>query len=274
MKQINRYNEIEYAQQIEQQGFQTQFYKYELKLLAKYWKHIGIKPSERKKRLYEFCELHIDQFDQAIHYKLINSILAYSNKKTSVPIVIDYVPIYEHEFNGISSLPLETHYRKLLFAFLVEKKLRKEIQKFINKEEASDFEATELSLYLNVNNKLAKDLMQSAKIPSKLKFNSLIYELSNSGYVTVLEREMIRLDFLEQLADQSSAALIDIHYFSESGLYYELLNGDKKIRYCEHCQIIMKRKANNQTKCNDCQKCYRTSYINNKQKEKRKSFTS
>lgn len=272
MKRINRYNEIEYAQLIETQGFQSQFYKYELKLLAKYWKHLGVKPSERKKRLYEFCELHIEQFDQAIHYKLINSILTYSNKKTAIPIVINSIPIYEHEFTHISSLPLDIHYKKLLFAFLVEKKLRKEIHKFISLD--AEINADELSLYLNVTTKLAKDLMQSAKLPAKLKFNTLIYELNHLGYVTVLEREMIRLDFLSQLIAETLAIGVEIQSFSESGLYYDLLSGDKKIRYCEHCHIIMKRKANNQTKCKDCQKCYRTNYINSKQKEKRKSFTS
>lgn len=266
MKKINRYNELEYAKLVEEHGFQTQYYKYELKLLAKYWKYRGIKPKQRKQLLYEFCEKNIADFDQAIHFKLINSVLAYSSKKNSVLIKIESIPILEHEFHYISSLTIDYNYKKLLFALLVEKKLRKEIHDLINQDSDTSHE---MSLYININNKLGSTLLQSAKVPSKYKFNTMIYELNNWGYLTVLEREMIKLNYLDQIINLTSKKITDIHYFAESGLYYDLLTGDKKIRYCEHCGVIMKKKSNNQTKCNECQKSHRTTYINNKQKEKR-----
>ena len=175
---IPKYDEIKYAELILANGFQTQYYKYELKVITKYWKSIGIKPKKRKEMLYEFCQNNINGFEREIHYKMINSVLAYANKKTSVPIVINSIPIYKHEFEILSNLPAQNYQKKLMFSLLVEKKLKKEISNLMN---GTQDEENDISMFINISNKLGKTLLDSAKIPTKYKINDILYELNQIG---------------------------------------------------------------------------------------------
>ena len=70
-----KYNEEEYAKQIEQHGFLTERHNYELVLLVKYWKKLGIKPKQRKEKLYEFCKKYIVNFNDVLYFKQINTAL-------------------------------------------------------------------------------------------------------------------------------------------------------------------------------------------------------
>lgn len=259
-----KYNEIEYAKHILEHGFYTRFHPYELKVLVKYWKHVGMKPKQRIEALYSFCEKHIIDFDRALYYKLINSTMAYSSKKTSIPIVVESILIYEHEFTFFNTLPIEDSYKKIMLTLLIEKKIHKEIYKIMNQESSDD---GKISPYLKSNKKLYKSLKESSKIPNKLKMTDVIYELYQLEYVTVLERGMIRLDFIETLNEMKSDKLIDIKSFDDIGHYYDLLSGDKKIGFCDDCNGIIKKRANNQIRCKDCTEIHRKKYIAQKVKE-------
>jgi len=261
---IPQYNEIKYAELILANGFQTQYYKYELKVLAKYWKSIGVKPKKRKELLYEFCQKNINSFEREIHYKMINSVLAYSNKKTSVPIVISSIAVYKHEFEILNNLPIQDYQKKLLFALLVEKKIKKTLSNIMNGTHGNE---ENISPYINISKKLGRSLIESAKIPSKYKINIILHELSQLNYITIMERELVKLDFIKMLSDVKSEKILDITTFDQSGYYFDLLNEDKKISFCEDCASIIKRKANNQKRCNDCNNTHRKAYINEKVKE-------
>lgn len=264
---IPKYNEVKYAELILANGFQTQYYKYELKVLVKYWKSIGIKPKQRKQMLYEFCQKNIAGFEREIHYKMINSVMAYSSKKTSVPIVIKSIPIYKHEFEILNNLPVQEYQKKIMFAILVEKKIKKQISNIMN-----GINEVELSPFININSKLGRKLVQSARIPSKHKMDRVLYELNQLGHISVMDRELIKLDYFDFLVtDNDPEVLIEVKTFDESGYYFDLLSGDKKIGFCEDCGEIIKRRANNQIRCKECNEVYRRDYkTENKRKERLK----
>lgn len=268
---IPKYDEITYAKLILENGFQTQYYKYELKLITKYWKSIDIKPKQRKEMLYEFCHKNLSGFSKEKHYKIINSIIAYSNKKTSVPIVVKEVPLYQHEFDFLSNLPIQDYQKKVLLSLLVERRIKKYINNLINNTD--DF-SNELTPYLNMNTKMDKKILTVSKIPTKHKPIDVYYDLTQLGYIQPIERELVKLNFIEELNKQQSEVLATINSFDSVGHYFDMLSGDKKIGFCDTCEDIIKFTSNRKTKCNDCYQTYRRKYKTENKRKERQSVDS
>jgi len=271
MKNKFLYNEIEYAKYVEEHGFYSRYHKSEVKLLAKYWKSIGIKPKQRKEKLYDFCQKHMQNFERETHYKFINSVIAYSNKKTSIPIVIKSIPVYRHEFEFLNNLPVQEPFKKLLFTILVEKRIKKQINSIINNEEV---DLKQLSPYLNIDSRFGRLLTVYSKIPAKYKIDYMLYELNQTELISVTDRELVKLNYIEQLNEVTSEVLIEIKSFESHGYYYDLLCGDKKISFCEDCGVIIKRTSNRKTRCNDCNEQYRREYMADLMKKKRESVSN
>lgn len=72
------------------------------------------------------------------------------------------------------------------------------------------------------------------------------------GLVTI-GHASYKLDFWEQLNwGQGSDVAFEIEYFDATGLYWDELMGDKKVKRCEHCGKPFKKRSNRQALCREC----------------------
>lgn len=128
-----KYNELEYAELIYNNGIQTKHIYTELKLLVLYYRDIlKYPPRIRKKELEKFCKQYIAGFNMAKHYIIFDRTLRRGSDKRNKLITISKISIYVEEFNYINSLEIGYNLKKVLFAFLVQNKLNKEFYKLKN----------------------------------------------------------------------------------------------------------------------------------------------
>ena len=239
-----KYNERKYAEKILKEGFLTNYYIYELKLVAKFYKKIGCKPKDRKELLYKFCEKHMENFNRVRFYKTINSILRFASKKTSKIIEIDKIPVYDEEVDYINNLDLNYHYKKVLFALLVQNKINKEIAEILyNNPSQYNF--------FGGSKKHFTEIKEMAKIPTKYNINKIIHHFSNEGLVEVRTRGKINLLFVEDIP-QGEEVVMEITTYDNVGYYFDWYNGDKKIAECVECGKLIKLTSNRKKYCEEC----------------------
>lgn len=238
-----KYNEEEYAKEIEKHGFLTKYHTYELKILAKYYKDQDYKPKERKRLIYEFCEKYIEKFNRVKYFKVINSALNYANKKNNKLIIINKIPIFDTEVEYINSLQLEYVYKKVLFTLLVKNKINKEICQ-LTFGKSSDFN------FFGGKKQHYQEVYEMAKISSDIKINDIINYLSEQGLVDIRTRGRINLLFINNI-EKSDNEVMNITTFDNVGYYLDWYNGDKKIITCENCGKYIK-KYNSRKYCKSC----------------------
>ena len=88
-----KYNEQEYGKKIYDDGFQTDFVRYELVVLVKYLKSIGMKKKETEVFLYEFCEKYIISFNKIKYYKVIDGAIRDGRRGNNKLIVVKQILI-------------------------------------------------------------------------------------------------------------------------------------------------------------------------------------
>jgi hypothetical protein len=244
-----RYNEKEYAELILKNGFLTQYHRYELKILVKYFKEeLGEKASERKKLIYEFCENNIVNFNRVKYFKMINSALAYGSKRINKLILINSIPIVDKEIEYINGLELDDTHKKIMFTLLVKIKLNKEISKQISGE-SSKYN------FFGGKNESYKEIFDMSKLSSEYNINSLINDLSNSRYVEVRTRGKINLLFIDNIKFSDNDKIIfNVSNFDNVGYYFEWFNGNDKFIKCGNngCEEIIKKTNGNMKYCINC----------------------
>lgn len=257
-----KYNEEEYAKQIEKNGFLTKYHNYELTLLVKYWKKYDIKPLERKNKLYEFCKQYIENFNEVKYFKIINSILRNGNKKDNPLIIIEKLPITDQEIEYINNLDIDYNYKKVLFTLLVKMKIKKEICKL-------KYDKVIKHNYISGTQSTYNDIFEVSKISDKTyKINSIINELEQLKYIDVRTRGKINLLFMNDIKD-SEKIVFNITTFDNIGYYLDWFNGDLKIIRCECCSKLIKKTSNRMKYCKNCWKEIRREYKTQKQREYR-----
>jgi len=265
-----RYNEKKYAEEILKKGFLTQYHRYELKILVKYYKEIlKEKASERKKLVYEFCENNIVKFNRVKYFKIINSALAYGSKRINKLILVENIPITKNEIKYINGLKLENVHKKILFTFIVKNKLNKEMSKQIYGK-VSDYNI------FGGKTESYKEVFEMSRLSGEYNINKLVNDLSNLGYVDVRTRGKINLSFISDIKidkDEKGNIIDDIVFeiinFDNVGYYFDWYNGDEKFMKCENdgCEEVIK-KVNGKTKyCSECAKEVWKDYNREKQKE-------
>ena len=246
-----RYNEKKYAEEILRNGFMTQYHRYELKILVKYFKEVlGEKASERKKSIYKFCENNIVNFNRVKYFKMINSALTYGSKRINKLILISSISITDKEIKYINGLELNDIHKKILFTLLVKIKLNKEISKQISGESSKyNFFGGKKDSY--------KEVFEMSKLSVEHDINSLINDLSNMGHVEVRTRGKINLLFIDNIeVSKDDKIAFKVTNFDNVGYYFEWYNGNDKFIKCENngCEEIIK-KINGKTKyCTNCAK--------------------
>ena len=252
-----RYNEKKYAEEILKKGFLTQYHRYELKILVKYYKEVlEEKASERKKLVYEFCENNIVKFNRVKYFKIINSALAYGSKRINKLILIESVPITKNEIKYINGLKLDSIHKKILFTFIVKNKLNKEMSKQIYGK-VSDYNI------FGGKTESYKEVFEMSRLSGEYDINKLVNGLSNLGYVDVRTRGKINLSFIDDIVvdkddkgNKIDNIVFEITNFDNVGYYFDWYNGDDKYMKCENevCGEIIKKTNGNIKYCIDCAK--------------------
>lgn len=256
-----KYNELEYARLIYNKGFQSKHIPTELRLLALYYRDVlGLKPKDRKNKLYEFCEKHIPNYNRARHFKMIEKSLKQANNKTSKLITINQVDMYEDEVDFINSLNLSDNHKKVLFSLLVHKKLSKIVYDIRNSniEDKKEYNM----MFFKGNNKAYNDIKKISNISSTIKINDeIIYDLSNyilfekgkddkpEYLIKVLHKGLIVLNYIQE-CNENGNVVITIKDFDNVGLYLDYYNGVDKVLLCKHCNQPFKQTKNNILYCN------------------------
>lgn len=239
-----KYNELKYAQRIEQSGFLTKYHVYELTLLVKLWKQQGIKPKERKEKIYEFCEKHIKGFNKVKYFKKINSALNSGGKKNNPLIIIDEVPITENEIKYINNLQLDYSCKKILFSLLVNNKIKKGICR-LKYGDSSNYN------FIGGKQKYYNEIYETSKISKTQKINNIINTLQALGFIDVRTRGRINLLFIDNI-ENSNRILFNITTFDNIGYYLDWYNGDPKIIRCENCSKLIKQTNSVRKYCKAC----------------------
>ena len=252
-----RYNEKKYAEEILKKGFLTQYHRYELKILVKYYKEVlGEKASERKKLVYEFCENNIVKFNRVKYFKIINSALAYGSKRINKLILIKSIPVTKNEIEYINGLELDSAHKKILFTFIVKNKLNKEMSKQIYGK-VSDYNI------FGGKTESYKEVFEMSRLSGEYDINKLVNGLSNLGYVDVRTRGKINLSFIDDIVvdkddkgNKIDNIVFEITNFDNVGYYFDWYNGDDKYMKCENevCGEIIKKTNGNIKYCIDCAK--------------------
>jgi hypothetical protein len=135
-----KYNELEYAELVLKNGFQTKHIPTELRLLVLYFRDVlKLKPKQREKMIYAFCEKYIPEFKKEKYFKRINKALRFAFKKDQKLIDIYKVNIYQSEMGYINSLDIKYEYKKVLFTFLITYKINKFIYEYKNNKEYNSY---------------------------------------------------------------------------------------------------------------------------------------
>lgn len=240
MKNKNyKYSELEYAKLIYDKGFQTKHKPTELRLLSLYLKEIlGLKPKERNAKLYEFCKKWIPNYNRVKYFKVINRALSQATQKGQKLITVDKIDIYQGEIEYINHLEIDYNFKKVLFAFLVQMKLNKEVYEYKNEKPYT-------SVYFKGGKAKYANIKKTSNIPANLDINDdVIYFLAQEKLVTVLHKGLIVLNFLENCFSTGDIA-VEVKDYENIGLYFDLYNHKPKVKLCEHCNNPF-----NQTKSN------------------------
>ncbi len=179
----------------------------------------------------------------ARHYKLFDKALKHSSDKKNKLVVVSEIPVYKEEFNYIKQLNIHDNYKKVLFAFLIQNKLNKEVYKIRKEKELNN-------IYYKGNSKQYNELKKMAKIPQKIKLHEeVIYELSKQGLINPMYQGLIQLKFLG-LIDKVSDVMFYIRNYEETGWYFDYYNSAKKIKLCSECGEPFRQSNNRQEYCN------------------------
>jgi len=240
-----KYNELVYAEDILSGGFKSQYYNTEMLILAKYWKHKGFKPAERKIKMYEFCTNHIQGFSRELFYKNINSVLNKAKKKEVKLIIIDSLPITKAEFKFINDIEMEDIYKKILFSYMVKNKLSKMICEILYGK-SSDYN------YYGGSHKAFSEIKDMSGMKRSDNIYHLNGDLEESGLIEIKNKGKISLNFIGEINTSDDSIAFNIKNFDLIYGYFEHFNGNKNYLICEKCGDLTRKKGKNQKYCSLC----------------------
>lgn len=244
-----RYNETKYALKILESGFVTKYHVYELKILAKYLKHKGFKPKQRKELIYEFCQKHIEKFNRVLYFKTINSVINYSNKKESNLVDISNIDITETELEFIINSDLPLNEKKILFTLIVMNKINKRISMIMfGVESKHDKFGGKKTNY--------RDLLNASKLNGKENIATIIHNLYIKGYLDIetgfrKDNGKVKLIYLDRIKQCDSTA-IKVETFDNIGLYFDYYMEDTKVKKCDKCGTLIRITSNRTKYCKLC----------------------
>lgn len=286
-----KYNEIDYAKCVYENGFQTKHIPTEMKLLLVYARdYLGTKKSQLKNFAYEFCEKHVEGFNRVLWFKTINKAVNFASANKNRLLNVGSVGLTEGEVSYITALPFSQDYKKLFMAFLVQAKLNKTVYEFKNGKEYT-------STFFKGGIKKYNEVKKMANVNGKVDINGdFIYDVSREGYIAIYHNGLIKHLWMDD-CKASGDTVIEIMDFENVGWYLDYYCGVKGVKlckdclqpyhanskekvYCKKCQAGLARpkrktiicadcgvevevnaKANNQRRCAECQERHRNEYL-------------
>ena len=115
-----QYDEIGYGKLIKENGFQSDNIKMDLLILSKYLRHIdNMKLSRHKEFVYDFCKKNIIDFNEVLHFKVVDSSIRNGRKRDNMPIRVSSIEIHEKYLIKIDKENVPDDYKKVLLTMLV-----------------------------------------------------------------------------------------------------------------------------------------------------------
>ena len=236
-----KYNELGYAKQIYDSGFQSKYYGYELRLLAIYLRdYEKKKPEDIRTFLISFCEKYYPYYTYAAVYKLINKAVTISKNQENILIDIPEIEITEPEYDRVVGYGLSDKLTILMFCLMVRKKLSRKMYEAKNKKKSD-------SLYIQLSDDMISDIRLMSGIGSKKILMSMMQVLNRKGAVSAYDNALIRLDFMDGV--DPGPVLLRIHNCDDTSLYFRQFWGDTKVRRCQKCGEPFFSKNNRQMFC-------------------------
>lgn len=241
-----QYHDTKYAEFILKNGFTTQFFLSELKLLALYYRDIlGYKPKKREEELYKFCEKNIAKYNKVLFFRTIDKALNYARKKTSKLIDIDFIPIYKSEIEYIKNLDIEYNLQKIIFTILVYIKLNKKVREIKMGDVSNE--------YFLPKNKTDKDIFKLTNISNIKNYSHLFYLLEQMEYITTYYSGATRINILYDMPIDEIDIAVEVKDYSNIGYYYDYYNKANKVKLCTKCGMPFKATGKNSKYCKEHQ---------------------
>ncbi|NBI91508.1 hypothetical protein D3Z45_13245 [Lachnospiraceae bacterium] len=263
-----KYNELDYAKSIYENGFQSEQHKpTELRLVATYMRRIlDYKPKRLREEMYKWCESHILGYERELYYKRINSAINKACRKGSMLVNVKSIDFYKYEMDYINNLYImndiegqeESKYsyecKKLLFTLLFKMK----INKFITETKSTEPDFEYKGKYFKGGQKKYTELKKLAKLPAKIRINEdIINTLWINGLISPIYNGLVKLNFMEEIygieenGDLDGTIVLQIKEYDRIGWYYDYYHQDKRITFCKECGKIFRKKSNRQECCSD-----------------------
>jgi len=225
------FDEFKYAETIIKKGLTRFMSGKDIRILIKYFRHIGIEEDLLYKKIVEFLNKFEPDFVEAIYQEFIYKLIRTS--RGSELRFFQSVPFRKNEFNKIRKL---NNYRleKLLFTMLVLAKYF-----FITKQNKEEYNEKYNNYSLTIKE---SSLLRMAKI-SKRKNENLIYLLIENKFIFRTDNGNFIL-FFEK--DDDSEVLFYIEDINKIYEYYK--------PHCEICGIEIEKRNNRHSMCSDCWK--------------------
>lgn len=243
---IYKYNEIEYAKVIKDNGFLTKHRATEMRLLVLYYRDIlGYSAKEREKELLKFCKKYDRKFSLSKDYILFDKILKLGCDQKQKLVYIEKIPITLNEFNYINQLDISMPYKKVLFTFLVQDKLNKAVYSIRNDKELSGH-------FFSGGSAEYREVKTMSQIPTDINFlEDVLNSFISSGLITPLHTGVIELSFIDKIVPCDDIKL-DVKQYEVAGLYFEYYSDKGKIRLCVNCGTPYKQHNNKHKFCSFC----------------------
>jgi|GEM_PF-2805082 len=264
---MNKYfKEKEYIEELLKKSKLDSGIRSDLKILAKYYKHIGQDKINVEKSLYEFCEKKCKGwFNKVRHYKMIDNAVAYAFKDDSVLIQIESIEVTKNEMKFIESLEYEELDKKIIFSLIVINKLNNTRTKMRGNDFKSNYfggsgEYSYKSLMDTLNEKLTRTYREKG-------IHKTIKQFNDDGLTRTTNRLSLELLFLKEIGDDD-VVVLEVIDFDNIGLSYEFYYGSKKVKDCSECGKLIRVTNGNKKYCNACS----TKVFNNQVKVNMKRY--
>lgn len=225
------FDEYKHAEKMIRCGFQTNNTKFELQLLANYFRENGVVDAEIEEKLHSFAKENLSNYNRVKYYKLIDNVITRSKK--SKLKVSNSVNITEAELKTIESEE-NIKCQKLMFVYLVLAKYymsNNHTEKYyVGCKDNDIFNLCDM--YIRKQDKL-----------------DLMHYLTKKGYIT----PTLSMSSIINYVNEDSPSVIQLVPNTDMIYYFERYLGGF-ITECASCGLLTRKRSNRTKYCKSCSK--------------------
>jgi len=234
------FDEKEHAEKLLRSGFTSFMSGRDLRILAKYFKHMGKNRSQIEKDIFAFCEKHNPDFNAVIYDKTIKDIV-----KSAIKSSLKEPKIVKITKNELESIKTVNNYnkQKILFVMLV---LAKNDGRTNSGKFFSNVIFTEILKYAKVNT-------------NKEGWHKIAHELNRTGLIQATRKQTCQVTFV----DFDSEPEIIVDNMKNIVSFFPF--------FCASCGKTLETKPKRRDVCDECYKKLRNEDVKNNMKKYRKN---